>query len=80
MREYEQEFSHIVNCIPYVVQDDKDKAECFERGLRPEIFEVVHAFKLQTFVDILDRALWVEQGNEMALEELESHDVNRGVE
>nr|CAD1844205.1 unnamed protein product [Ananas comosus var. bracteatus] len=46
--EYEREFSYIVNCVLGVVQ----------RGLRPEIFRVVHSFKLQTFVEILDLALW----------------------
>nr|CAD1817186.1 unnamed protein product [Ananas comosus var. bracteatus] len=34
VREYEKEFSHIVNCVPHVVRSDEDKAGCFERGLR----------------------------------------------
>nr|CAD1843952.1 unnamed protein product [Ananas comosus var. bracteatus] len=52
VREYEREFSHIVNCVPYVVRDDKDKADCFVRGLQPKIFKVVYPFKLQTFVNV----------------------------
>ncbi len=73
MREYEQEFLHIGNCIPNVVRDDRDKADCFERGLRPNIFKVVHSFKLQTFVEVLDRVLWVEQGTAIAREEREAY-------
>lgn len=33
------------------------------QGLRPKIFKVVHAFKFQTFAEVLDRAFWVEHGN-----------------
>ncbi len=76
MLKNEQKFSHVVNCIPYVVRDDKDKADCFERGLRSEIFKVVHVIKLQTFAEVLDQALWVEQGNAIAREERESCDLD----
>ncbi len=64
--EYEWEFLHIMNYILYFVRDDKDKAVCFERGLRPDIFKEVHSFKLQTIAEVLDSALWAEQGNTIA--------------
>ena len=71
VREYEREFTRIVNCVPHVVQDDEDKADCFVRGLRPEVFRYVHPFKLQTFAEVVDRALWVEQGDDSVREERE---------
>ncbi|XP_020080318.1 uncharacterized protein LOC109703979 [Ananas comosus] len=72
VREYEREFSRIVNYVPSVVRDDKDRADCFVR-LRPDIFEAVHNLKLQTFAEVLDRALWIEQGNASVQEERESY-------
>ncbi|XP_020080513.1 uncharacterized protein LOC109704175 [Ananas comosus] len=80
VREYEQEFSRIVNYIPSVVRDDKDRADCFVRGLRPGIFEAVHNLKLQTFAEVLDRALWIEQGNASVQEERESYYKEKGKE
>ncbi|XP_020085105.1 uncharacterized protein LOC109707966 [Ananas comosus] len=74
VREYEREFSRIVSSVPNVVQDDKDRADCFVRGLWPDIFKVVHNLKLQTFAEVLDRALWIEQGNAFVHEEHESHE------
>nr|CAD1821588.1 unnamed protein product [Ananas comosus var. bracteatus] len=41
----------------------------FRTRTSAEIFRVVHSFKLQTFVEVLNRALWVEQGNAIAREE-----------
>ncbi len=79
VQEYEQEFSHIINYILYVMRDNKDKTDFFERRLLPEIFKVVHAFKLQTFAEVLDRALGVELGNVVAREERESYNLDRGM-
>ena len=42
VREYEREFTHFVNCVPDVAKTDQDRAECFVRGLRPDIFRTVH--------------------------------------
>lgn len=74
MSEYEKEFSHIVNCILYVLWDDKDKADYFERRLRIEILKVVHSFKLRIFAKVLDQDLWVEQGMVVVQKEHESCD------
>nr|CAD1834690.1 unnamed protein product [Ananas comosus var. bracteatus] len=61
--EYEREFSHIIDCVPDVVQDDKDRADWFERGLRADIYRAVHILKFTTFAEVLNRALWEEQEN-----------------
>ncbi|XP_020106573.1 uncharacterized protein LOC109722831 [Ananas comosus] len=78
VREYEREFSRLVNWVPGVVQDDKDRADCFVRGLQPDIFKAVHNLKLQTFAEVLDRALWIEQGNASVREERESYYKEKG--
>nr|CAD1842616.1 unnamed protein product [Ananas comosus var. bracteatus] len=52
---YEREFSHIIDCVPDVVRDDRDRADWFERGLRPDIYKVVHILKLTTFAEVCDR-------------------------
>ncbi|XP_020109276.1 uncharacterized protein LOC109724754 [Ananas comosus] len=77
VREYERESSHLVNCVPGLIHVDRDRAECFERGLRPEIFKVIHALKLKIFEEVLDRALWVERENAIAREERESFERER---
>ncbi|XP_020104812.1 uncharacterized protein LOC109721557 [Ananas comosus] len=63
---YEQEFFHIIDCVPDVVRDDKDMAGWFLRGLRPKIYEAVQILKLTTFAEVLDRALWAEYGSAYA--------------
>ncbi|XP_020080299.1 uncharacterized protein LOC109703959 [Ananas comosus] len=72
VREYEREFTRLVNCVPSLVHGDRDRAEAFECGLRLEIFKVIHAFRLKTYEEVLDRALWVERGNAIAREEREA--------
>ncbi|XP_020081012.1 uncharacterized protein LOC109704658 [Ananas comosus] len=78
VREYEREFTHLVNCVPGMVHTDRDRADYFERGLRPEIFKIISALKLKSFEEVLDRALWVERGNAIAREERESFDREKG--
>ncbi|XP_020081202.1 uncharacterized protein LOC109704828 [Ananas comosus] len=56
--EYEREFSHIIDCIPDVVRSDRDRADWFERGLRPDMYKAVRILKLTSFAEVLDRALW----------------------
>ncbi|XP_020082104.1 uncharacterized protein LOC109705740 [Ananas comosus] len=68
---YKQEFSHIINCVPKVVRDDRDRADWFLRGLRPKIYRVVQLFKLTTFAEVFNRALWVEHGDAHVREERE---------
>nr|CAD1822945.1 unnamed protein product [Ananas comosus var. bracteatus] len=60
--EYEREFSRLLHCVPFVVRDDEDKARIFERGLRPSIFRFVQCSNLQTYREVVDRALIVESG------------------
>nr|CAD1822857.1 unnamed protein product [Ananas comosus var. bracteatus] len=55
----------------------EDRAEAFERGLRPEIFKVIHAFRLKTYEEVLDRALWVERGNAIVRDEREAFEKDR---
>ncbi|XP_020084386.1 uncharacterized protein LOC109707499 [Ananas comosus] len=76
VREYEKEFSHMVNCVPGLVRGDRDRAEVFERGLRPDIFKVIHAFHLKTYEDVL-RPLWVERGNAIAREERDAFEKDK---
>nr|CAD1836366.1 unnamed protein product [Ananas comosus var. bracteatus] len=59
--EYEREFSHIIDCVPDVVRDDRDRADWFERGLWADIYRAVHILKLTTFAEVLDRALWADR-------------------
>ncbi|XP_020098366.1 uncharacterized protein LOC109717101 [Ananas comosus] len=73
VREYEREFTHMINCVSDLVHGDRDRAEVFEHGLRPEIFKTVHAFRLKTYEEVLDRALWVESGNAIARDEREAY-------
>nr|CAD1825758.1 unnamed protein product [Ananas comosus var. bracteatus] len=77
VREYEREFSHIIDCVPDVVRDDKDRADWFLRGLRPKIYEAVQILKLRTFAEVLDRALWAEHGSAYARGERESMEKER---
>nr|CAD1820642.1 unnamed protein product [Ananas comosus var. bracteatus] len=77
VREYEREFTHLVNYVPGMVHTDRDRADYFERGLRPEIFKIISALKLKSFEEVLDRALWVERSNAIAREERESFDRER---
>ncbi|XP_020094154.1 uncharacterized protein LOC109714124 [Ananas comosus] len=80
MREYEKEFSHIVNCVLVLVHGDRDRAEVFESGLRPEIFKVIHAFRLKTYEDVLDRELLVERGNAIEREERDAFEKDKDKE
>nr|CAD1827334.1 unnamed protein product [Ananas comosus var. bracteatus] len=58
--EYEREFSQLLRYAPFVVRDDEDKARIFERGLRSSILRLVQPFHLQTYQDVVNRALIVE--------------------
>ncbi|XP_020102689.1 uncharacterized protein LOC109720181 [Ananas comosus] len=80
VREYEREFSHMVDCVPGLVHGDRDRAEVFECGLRPKIFKTIHALRLKTYEKVLDRALWVERGNAIAREEREAFERDKDKE
>nr|CAD1825871.1 unnamed protein product [Ananas comosus var. bracteatus] len=60
--EYEREFTRLLHCVPFVVRDNEDKARIFERGLRASIFRLVQSSNLQTYRDVVNRALIVESG------------------
>nr|CAD1821821.1 unnamed protein product [Ananas comosus var. bracteatus] len=72
--EYEQEFSRLLHCVPFVVPDDEDKARIFERGLRPSIFRFVQSSNLQTYREVVYRALIVESGAADVQEQREAKD------
>nr|CAD1822933.1 unnamed protein product [Ananas comosus var. bracteatus] len=72
--EYEREFSRLLHCVPFVVRDDEDKARIFERGLRPSIFRFVQSSNLQTYREVVDRALIVESGVADVQEQREARD------
>nr|CAD1825884.1 unnamed protein product [Ananas comosus var. bracteatus] len=72
--EYEREFSQLLHCVPFVVRDDEDKARIFERGLRPSIFRFVQSSNLQTYREVADRALIVENGATEVQEQREARD------
>ncbi|XP_020112143.1 uncharacterized protein LOC109726764 [Ananas comosus] len=76
--EYEREFSHIIDCVPDVMRDDRDRPDWFEQGLRPDIYRAVHILKLTTFSEVLDRALWAEHSNAHIREEREASEKDGG--
>ncbi|XP_020114374.1 uncharacterized protein LOC109728394 [Ananas comosus] len=78
VREYEREFTHLLNCVPDVAKAEQDRAECFVWGLLPDIFRMVHAFKFRTFVEVLDCALWVEHENACVREERKAFEKDQG--
>nr|CAD1833042.1 unnamed protein product [Ananas comosus var. bracteatus] len=76
--EYEREFSRLLHCVPFVVRDDEDKARISERELRPYIFRLVQSSNLQTYRDVVNRALIVESGAANLQERREGLDKGRG--
>nr|CAD1820576.1 unnamed protein product [Ananas comosus var. bracteatus] len=72
--EYEREYSRLLHCVPFVVRDDEDKARIFEQGLRPPIFRFVQSSNLQTYREVVDRALIVESGAAEVQERREAMD------
>nr|CAD1821723.1 unnamed protein product [Ananas comosus var. bracteatus] len=76
--EYEREFSRLLHCVPFVVRDDEDKARIFERGLRPSIFRFVQSSNLQTYQEVVNRALIVESGVADLQERREGMDKGKG--
>nr|CAD1823327.1 unnamed protein product [Ananas comosus var. bracteatus] len=76
--EYEREFFRLLHCVPFVVRDDEDKARIFERGLRPSIFRLVQSSNLQTYREVVNRALIVESGAVELQERREGSDKGKG--
>ncbi|XP_057465698.1 uncharacterized protein LOC130755313 [Actinidia eriantha] len=59
--EYEEAFISLVEYAPHLVATDEMRAQRFEDGLRYEIKRVIRPLVLPTYVDVLDRAILVEQ-------------------
>nr|CAD1821731.1 unnamed protein product [Ananas comosus var. bracteatus] len=76
--EYEREFSRLLHCVPFVVRDDEDKARIFESGLRRSIFRFVQSSNLQTYREVVNRALIVESGAADVQERREALDNGKG--
>nr|CAD1843953.1 unnamed protein product [Ananas comosus var. bracteatus] len=74
----EKSFSRLLHCVPFVVRDDEDKACIFERGLRPSIFRFVQSSNLQTYREVVNRALIVESGAADVQERREGIDKGKG--
>nr|CAD1821509.1 unnamed protein product [Ananas comosus var. bracteatus] len=58
--EYEQDFSRIVELIPFVIRDEHHKARVFVKGLRPNIRMLLASHGTMTFDECLDRALVIQ--------------------
>ncbi|XP_028127142.1 uncharacterized protein LOC114323682 [Camellia sinensis] len=55
--EYEAKFTELARFAPHVVDTDDKKARHFEGGLRDDILEKVNVLKLETYIEVLDRAI-----------------------
>ena len=55
--EYERKFAELSRFAPHMVDTEARKAMNFERGLREEIQGPVSMFKLETYAEVVDRAL-----------------------
>ncbi|XP_073273267.1 uncharacterized protein [Primulina huaijiensis] len=58
--EYTLKFEEGCVFVPFIAENDKDKAEHFLRGLKPEIRRDVHMSKVVKYQDIVERALLAE--------------------
>ena len=59
--EYEAAVTNLVEYAPHLVTIDKMRVRRFKDGLRYEIKKIIRLFVLPTYVDVLDRAIIVEQ-------------------
>ncbi|XP_028075297.1 uncharacterized protein LOC114277598 [Camellia sinensis] len=55
--EYEAKFTELARFAPHVVDADYKKVRHFEGGLRDDILEKVNVLKLETYFEVLDRAI-----------------------
>ncbi|XP_028083648.1 uncharacterized protein LOC114284895 [Camellia sinensis] len=65
--EYEIQFTELAHFAPHLVDTDYKKARKFEGGLRDSILEKINVLKVQKYVDVLDRAIIVEECGYVAL-------------
>ena len=62
--EYDAEFTNLSEYAPYIVSNYEIKARRFEDGLKPEVRKVIRPLMLSTYVDVLNRAILIEQDME----------------
>ncbi|XP_028063471.1 uncharacterized protein LOC114266747 [Camellia sinensis] len=55
--EYEAKFTELARFAPYMVDTNYNKVRHFEEGLRDDILEKVNVLKLETYIEVLDRAI-----------------------
>ncbi|XP_028118783.1 uncharacterized protein LOC114316315 [Camellia sinensis] len=55
--EYEAKFTELARFTPHMVDTDYKKVRHFERGLRDDILDKMNVLKLETYIDVLDRAI-----------------------
>ncbi|XP_028103836.1 uncharacterized protein LOC114302921, partial [Camellia sinensis] len=55
--EYEAKFTELARFTPHVVNTDYKKVRHFEGGLQDDILERVNVLMLETYIEVLDRAI-----------------------
>ncbi|XP_028087675.1 uncharacterized protein LOC114288367 [Camellia sinensis] len=55
--EYKAKFTKLARFAPHMVDTDYKKVRHFEGGLLDDILEKVNVLKLETYIDVLDRAI-----------------------
>ena len=58
--DYEGLFTNLAEYAPYLVATDEMRAHRFEDGLRHEIRTIIWPLGLQTYANVLDRAIIME--------------------
>lgn len=62
--DYESQYTTLANYASHLIPDDNAKARRFEEGLRPDLRKAIKLLKLQTYAEVLDRALMLEKEEE----------------
>ncbi|KAF7150087.1 hypothetical protein RHSIM_Rhsim02G0006400 [Rhododendron simsii] len=60
--EYATEFTRLSPYAPHLVDSEEKKTRRFEDGLRPDIAAAIKPMRLETYAQVFDRAVIVEQG------------------
>ncbi|XP_018685045.2 uncharacterized protein LOC103995568 isoform X2 [Musa acuminata AAA Group] len=61
---YEAKFIELSRFATYITDDESRKAKRFERGLKPAIRSWISVLKLQTYADVVERAMIIEKNIE----------------
>ncbi|KAG5523803.1 hypothetical protein RHGRI_030706 [Rhododendron griersonianum] len=62
--EYDAQFTTLAHYAEHLIPNDSMKARRFEEGLQPNVRRAVKLLKLQTYAEVLDRALMLETEEE----------------